>query len=877
MLQIDLWKRVVIWGCVALGLLLAMPNGFYTRVETHNDATMALEMGGEAEGLQEQAEMWPDWLPSGLVNLGLDLRGGAHLLAEVQVEDVYDARIEAMWPEIRDLLREERDRVGPIRLQDTDAPELRVRLVENASEAEYAASLVRGLARPVASVAGAGQNDIAVTVDGDEVVVTLSEAERQASDEQTVRTAREIIERRINEMGTREPTIQRQGADRILIQVPGVGSAAELKDIIGTTAQLTFQPVVSRTTNGNETPGGGNEILPSVDEEGVFYILERAPVVTGEQLVDAQPDFDQNGQPAVSFRFNPTGARQFGDYTAENVGNPFAIVLDNEVISAPVIQAHIPGGTGIITGQFTVEDSTNLAVLLRAGALPAELEFLEERTIGPELGADSIAAGQIACIVAFVLVLAFMWASYGVFGLFANIALIINVGLIFGLLSMIGATLTLPGIAGIVLTIGMAVDANVLVFERIREEMKTAKGASRAIQLGYEKALSAITDANITTFITALILYAMGSGPVRGFAITLGLGIITSVFTAIFVTRLIVVMWFERKRPKAVLQGRSLKLVPSVTNLDFFKRWKLSLGLSGFLIVIALGSFLLQGLNYGIDFRGGTTIRTESAQTVDVGQYRDAITPLELGDVSITEVFDPTFGPDENVTMIRIQAQDGQESVSQDTIAEVEAALQEVVPDLTFTSVESVGPKVSGELIQTAVIAVLLAIGAVLVYIWLRFEWQFALGAVIALVHDVVLTIGIFSEVQIQFDLAIIAALLTIVGYSLNDTVVVFDRVRENLRKYKKKPLKEVLNISINETLSRTMMTSVTTLLALLALFVLGGDVIRGFVFAMIWGVIVGTYSSVFVASTVLLWLGVKRDWTKPDANAGTQFANIDA
>lgn len=262
MLQIDLWKRVVIWGLVALGLLLAMPNAFYTRVETHNDATMALEMGGEGEGLQEQAEMWPDWLPSGLVNLGLDLRGGAHLLAEVQVEDVYEARIEAMWPEIRDLLREERDRVGPIRLQDTDAPELRVRLVEKADEAEYAASLVRGLARPVASVTGAGQNDIAVNVDGDAIVVTLSEAERQASDEQTVRTAREIIERRINEMGTREPTIQRQGADRILIQVPGVGSAAELKDIIGTTAQLTFQPVVSRTTNGNETPAAATRSCP---------------------------------------------------------------------------------------------------------------------------------------------------------------------------------------------------------------------------------------------------------------------------------------------------------------------------------------------------------------------------------------------------------------------------------------------------------------------------------------------------------------------------------------------------------------------------------------------------------------------------------------
>jgi preprotein translocase subunit SecD len=656
-----------------------------------------------------------------------------------------------------------------------------------------------------------------------------------------------------------------------------VGSAAELKDIIGTTAQLTFQPVVGRTSNPDERPGPGNEILPAMEDEDLYYILERAPVVTGDQLVDAQPDFDQNGRPAVSFRFNPTGARQFGDYTAENIGNPFAIVLDNEVISAPVIQSHIPGGSGIITGNFTVEESTNLAVLLRAGALPAGLEFLEERTIGPELGADSIEAGKIACIVAFVLVLAYMFASYGTFGLFANVALILNVGLIFGLLSLIGATLTLPGIAGIVLTIGMAVDANVLVFERIREEARTAKGPARAIELGYEKALSAITDANITTFITAVILYVMGSGPVRGFAVTLGLGIVTSVFTAIFVTRLILIMWFERKRPRTVLQGRALRLIPRQTSWDFFRRWKVSLGISALLIVVAAGSFILQGLNYGIDFRGGTTIRTESAQPIDIGSYRDAIQPLELGDVTITEVFDPTFGPEQNVAMIRIQAQEGQESVTADVIEQVRTALQGVAPDLTFTSVESVGPKVSGELIQTAVIAVALAIAAVLVYIWLRFEWQFALGAVAALVHDVVITIGIFSELQIQFDLAIIAALLTIVGYSLNDTVVVFDRVRENLRKYKKKPLAEVLNLSINETLSRTVMTSVTTLLALGALFVLGGDVIRGFVFAMIWGVIVGTYSSVFVASTILLWLGVKRDWSKPDANQGNQFAQVDA
>ncbi len=320
-----------------------------------------------------------------------------------------------------------------------------------------------------------------------------------------------------------------------------------------------------------------------------------------------------------------------------------------------------------------------------------------------------------------------------------------------------------------------------------------------------------------------------------------------------------------------------LRLVKQDTSYDFFSRSKMWLGLSVILMVLSIGSFLVQGLNYGIDFKGGTTIRTESTQAIDVGAYRGAIEPLGLGDITISEVFDPTFDADQHVAMIRIQAQEGQEAVTADVIATVQAALQAVAPDIKFVSVESVGPKVSGELIQTAAIAVLLAIAAVLVYIWLRFEWQFALGAVAALVHDVVLTIGVFSVVQIKFDLAIIAALLTIVGYSLNDTVVVFDRVRENLRKYKKKLLKDVLNISINETLSRTFMTSVTTLLALIALFVLGGDVIRGFVFAMIWGVIVGTYSSIFVASAILLRLGVKRDWSKSDANAGTQFANIDA
>ena len=316
-----------------------------------------------------------------------------------------------------------------------------------------------------------------------------------------------------------------------------------------------------------------------------------------------------------------------------------------------------------------------------------------------------------------------------------------------------------------------------------------------------------------------------------------------------------------------------LKLVPDQTSIDFFRHTRITLGASIVAMVLSITAFAIMGLNFGIDFRGGTSIRTEATQPVDIAAYRDAMNPLNFGDVAITEVFDPAFGPERNVAMIRIQAQEGTESVTPAQLDSVLAALHELDPTLSFAAVESVGPKVSGELVQSAIIAVTLALAAVLFYIWLRFEWQFSVGAVAALVHDVVLTIGLFAALQIRFDLAIIAAILTIVGYSLNDTVVVFDRVRENLIKYKKRPLKEVLNISINETLSRTVMTSVTTLLALISLFVLGGDVIRGFVFAMIWGVIVGTYSSIFVGAAMMLRLGVKRDWSKNAADkAGAQF-----
>ena len=554
MTDTPLWKSIVVWGLVALSLVYALPNAFYDRVERHNDAVAEIEKAdgiATPEQLADRA-LWPDWLPSSIVPLGLDLRGGAHLLAEVKVADVYAARIDGMWPEVRDALRDVRDQVGNVRRQPSPEGVLRI-AISNPAGLQVALQKVRALATPVVSLTGMGSNDIEVSQDNGEIVVQLSEAERVATDQRTVQQSLEIIRRRVDEVGTREPTIQRQGEDRILIQVPGIGSAAELKSLIGTTAKLGFHPVTRITGDAGTKPGPREELLPAMDQPNTYYVVEKTPVVTGEELTNAQPAFDQNGKPAVEFQFDPTGARKFGDYTANNINKPFAIVLDQQVISAPTIQSHIPGGRGIITGSFTVEESTELAVLLRAGALPAEMTFLEERTIGPELGADSIRSGQTAAVVGAALVSVYMIASYGLFGTFTIIALAINIAMMFAIQSVIGATLTLPGIAGIVLTMGMAVDANVLIYERMREELRDGRSPLVAIHEGYDKALSAITDSNVTAMLTAIIMFFVGSGPVRGFAVTTTIGIVTSMFTAVYVTRAIISLYMGWRRPKTII------------------------------------------------------------------------------------------------------------------------------------------------------------------------------------------------------------------------------------------------------------------------------------------------------------------------------------
>lgn len=553
MLYIPTWKRILILAIIAIGFIYAAPNLFYNRVEQHNDAKANIERTG-VETPEDVAALalWPDWLPSGLVNLGLDLRGGAHLLGEVHVADVYKTRMDGLWPELRDQLVAQRDTIGAVRRVSAPEGQLVVE-IGNADQIARAVEIARGLAVPVASLTGAGQTDLAITGAGNRLTVQLSDAEKVATDDRTVQQSLEIIRRRIDEVGTREPTIMRQGKDRILIQVPGIGSAEELKQLIGTTAKLTFNPVVGRGTDANARPGPGQVVLPSLDEQGVFYTLEESPVVTGEDLTDARPAFDQNGQAAVDFRFGPSGAKRFGAYTSANIGQPFAIVLDNKVISAPVIRQAITTGSGQISGAMDVEGSTQLAVLLRAGALPAEMTFLEERTIGPELGQDSIEAGRLSSVIATVAVVAYMIASYGLFGVFASIAVVTNVILILSVMSIMGATLTLPGIAGIVLTVGTAVDANVIIYERIREELRRGKRVVKAIDDGFSEAMSAIIDANVTTFIAAAVMFFLGSGPVKGFAVTLTIGLVTSVFTAIYLTRLLIVLWIEWRKPKELI------------------------------------------------------------------------------------------------------------------------------------------------------------------------------------------------------------------------------------------------------------------------------------------------------------------------------------
>lgn len=533
MLNIVRWKATLILVTAFVTMLLAAPN--------------------------IMPQSWVDQLPKALrthMTLGLDLQGGVHLILQVDADAVRRERLEALREDVRRVLRDARVQVQSATFQGNGVV---VRLREG-QNAELANTELRKIPQPLGGVfSTSGQYDFEVSRQGDVFTVNATEPGLRDRLTRAVSQSIEIIRRRVDQLGTTETVIQRQGADRILVQVPGEKDPQRLKNIIGTTAKLEFRLVdqsmpVEQALAGR-APADSIVLYEEVKDNGrvvqqVPYLIQRRVIVTGEDLVDAQAAFNaQQAEWVVNFRFNSSGGRKFAQVTQENVNRPFAIVLDNKVISAPVIREPILGGSGQISGRFTADSAANLALLLRAGALPAPLTVVEERTVGASLGADSVTAGTRAAIIGSIFVVIFMFMTYGLFGLFANIAVVVNVTMMFGLLSLVGATLTLPGIAGVVLTVGMAVDSNVLIFERIREEARHGRSVMAAIDTGFTKAIGTIMDANITQFLTAVILFYLGTGPVKGFALTLGLGIITTMFTAITFTRFLVVLWLRWFKP----------------------------------------------------------------------------------------------------------------------------------------------------------------------------------------------------------------------------------------------------------------------------------------------------------------------------------------
>jgi preprotein translocase subunit SecD len=531
MLYFTRWKALAIILTALIVCLCAVPNFFP----------------------EAKVKTWPKWAQRHLV-LGLDLQGGSHLLLEIDSNAVKKDKLDQVRDDVRRALREARISYTGLNVRN-DAVEVRI---SKDTDLPTALAKLRELSQPLGGLLGSsGQRSLEVSDAGAGVIrLVVPQAAITDRIRQTIEQSIQIVERRVNELGTVEPLIQRQGVDRILVQVPGLQDPTELKKILGKTAKMEFRMVDTTVPPDQATQGRvppDSEILMSAQTPKVPYVIKKQVLVSGGDLTDAQPGFDQRtNEPIVSFKFNTSGSRKFAQATTENVGQPFAIVLDNEVISAPVIREPITGGSGQISGNFTVQAANELALLLRAGALPAPLTIVEERTVGPGLGQDSIEKGELAAYVGSIMVIVFMLVTYRLFGVFANIAVAINVAMIFGVLSLLNATLTLPGIAGIVLTVGIAVDSNVLIYERIREELRGGRNAISAIDAGFKRALSTILDSNITTFIAAAVLFYIGTGPVRGFAVTLGIGIVTTVFTAFTLTRLIVAGWVRWKRPQTV-------------------------------------------------------------------------------------------------------------------------------------------------------------------------------------------------------------------------------------------------------------------------------------------------------------------------------------
>ncbi len=664
-----------------------------------------------------------------------------------------------------------------------------------------------------------------------------------------VEQAIEAIRKRVDTFGVSEPIITPQGTDRILVQIPGLDQEKtnDAEEQLKKVAKLEFRLV---SPQSEAIVSGQVEPDPNYIKVKEKYVrdgktvehelaIHKKPDITGDKVSHSRAGYGQKGW-EVQLEFNKEGEKQFGELTQANVGNRFAIVVDGEVISAPVINQAILGGSAEITGSFTDKEAHNLASALE-NPLQTPVRLMEKRSASATLGSDSIRSGVIAGIGGLLLVLVFVVIYYRFAGFVAIVGLVVNIVILAGCMSLFNFVLTLPGIAGVILTIGLAVDANVLIYERLREEMAAGKSLAIAITSAYDKAFTVIFDANATTLITAAILFWQATGPVKGFAVTLTVGVIASVFSAMVVTRTLFTWALHLNKLKGISM---LHIIPTGKNFNFMGKRKLWISISLAVIAASIAGFaLLYPKNLGIDFRGGDMLMLTSEKPVNESQVREAVAPLNLGDVVIQKEHSTAL----EFISIRCPS---------DTADKIEAHLKEVFPDVGFKEhqKEHVGRIVGGELMKGSMTALVYGMLGILIYVTMRFELSFAIGALVALLHDVIITIGVFSLAGHELTLVMVGAILTIAGYSINDTIVVYDRIREGLRSGRKGTIQDIMNASINETLSRTLLTSGCTFLSVAALFFFGGPVLRDFAFAMLIGIIVGTYSSIFIASPIVLW-----------------------
>ncbi|HIQ37250.1 MAG TPA: protein translocase subunit SecD [Desulfocapsa sulfexigens] len=822
----------------------------------------------------------PDWwekymAPEGL-RLGLDLQGGMHLVLKVNLDKAEEDSLDLAANELKDLLEEQ----GISAVRTKSEPGVVLFTLPNSG----AVDTVNRLGKD-------SFPEININVDAKEgsfpkITVTLKQSEIDFIRTHAVEQSLEIIRNRIDQFGVAEPVIIRQGEAEIVVQLPGVKDPKRALKLLGDTAQLEFKKVadtagINISLLAEESRAAGqwdgtwanhaelaklNKALQNrLPENTRIYIekdtdsttgkeiirpilLDEQILMTGEMVKNAQVRIsNQFNEPYVSIDFTSKGGRVFAKLTEANVGNRMAIVLDDVVRSAPVIREKILGGSAQISGSFTHEEAADLAIVLRVGALPAPVDIIQNMTVGASLGQDSINKGMTSGLFGALIVLCFMAIYYRLSGIIANIALILNILFLFTGLAILNATLTLPGIAGIILSIGMAVDANVLIFERMREEYSLGKSVKSCVDGGFGKAFWTIVDSQVTTLITAMALFMFGTGPIKGFAITLSLGIVFNLFTALFCSRLAFDTLYSFRSLKKLTFMQFVKK----PNLDFMRIRNITFALSGILVAIGLFAFLQisQGkANMGVDFSGGSLLQYKATTDFTMDEIRTVFGANDLKHANLQEV------EGEHRLIVKIKKS---EEVVSDLSEQITTLLETNMPEKGFVleSQSEIGSSVSAVLRNKAIQAIFISLLGVIIYLAMRFDIRFGLAAAVATFHDVIVVLGICWLLNVEITLLLVTALLTLAGYSLNDSVVIFDRIRENMHKSEGESILLQINKSINEVMSRTFVTSLTTGMVLLALFFFGGSVIHDFSLALLLGVLVGTYSSIFIASPVLsLW-----------------------